>query len=402
MNENPTVLLSPQGREILARVAAMRGDAPGPELAAAEALRREYPASLAAAAMAQHELRLAARAKFGRAMEMLFTRDGYEQSSSEMIARHRAGRFGGTRRVADLCCGIGGDLIALASAPGSGAAVLAVDRDETHARLALHNAGVYGVADRVRICVADVRDVSLAGIDAVFIDPARRAGTHRFRAGVSEPPLDWCLALAERVPAVCVKAAPGLPAELIPPGWEAEFIADGRDLKEAVLWSPALATGPRRATVLPAADTLVAQPGAPVPVGEPGEYLLDPSPAVTRAGLVEDLARMLGARKIDPRIAFLATDREAETPFARTLRVVDSAPWNEKRFAARLRELGVGAADIRRRGLAGDVDQIRRRLRLTGPHRATVVLTRVGDKPWGLICADPRGGMGGPGGIAGG
>ena len=27
--------------------------------------------------------------------------------------------------------------------------------------------------------------------------------------------------------------------------------------------------------------------------------------------------------------------------------------------------------------------------KLSGPHRATVVLTRVNDKPWGLICTDP-------------
>jgi SAM-dependent methyltransferase len=326
-------------------------------------------------------------------MEMLFTRDGYEQASAEPIARHRAARFRAARRVADLCCGIGGDLIALAAAGEAERTVLAVDRDEVHARLALHNAGVYGLAGRVSACVADVRDLALPGADAVFIDPARRAGTRRFRAGVSEPPLDWCLALTDRVPAVCVKAAPGLPAELIPPAWEAEFIADGRDLKEAVLWSPAFATAPRRATILPAGDTLAGDPaggqGDRVPVGEPGEYLLDPNPAVTRAGLVEDLARLLGARKIDPRIAFLAADGKVSSPFARTLRVVDSAPWNEKRFAARLRELGVGAADIRRRGLAGDVDQIHRRLKLAGPHRATVVLTRVSDKPWGFICADP-------------
>jgi THUMP domain-like len=408
MNENPAVLLSPLGREALARAAALLGDAPGSELAVAAALRREYPASLAAAAVAQHELRLAAREKFSRAMEMLFTRAGYEQSSSETIARHRAARFGGARRVADLCCGIGGDLIALAAPPRPAApqpsepespdTVLAVDREEIHARLAVHNAGVYGEGGRVHACVADVRDIALDGIDAVFIDPARRAGTRRLPAGVSQPPLDWCLALAGQVPAVCVKAAPGLPAELIPPGWEAEFIADGRDLKEAVLWSPAFATAQRRATILPAGDTLTraltrapAEPGTsadPVDVTEPGAYLLDPSPAVTRAGLVEDLARLLGARKIDSRIAFLTADREVATPFARTLRVVESAPWNEKRFAARLRELGVGAADIRRRGLAGDVDQIRRRLKLSGPHRATVVLTRVNDKPWGLICTD--------------
>ena len=57
--------------------------------------------------------------------------------------------------------------------------MLAVDRDETHARLALHNAAVYGRAERVTAVVADVRDVRLTGIDAVFIDPARRQARHR-------------------------------------------------------------------------------------------------------------------------------------------------------------------------------------------------------------------------------
>lgn len=402
---DPTVLLSQPGQEILARLAALGEGKPG-DLAVAVALRREYPANLVAAATVQHELRLAARAKFSRAMAMLFTRDGYEQSSSEPIARHRATRFAGARRVADLCCGIGGDLIALA-AGAPGAEVLAVDRDEVHARLAAHNAGVYHAPAQVRACVADVRGLPLTGIDAVFIDPARRAGTRRFPAGVSQPPLGWCLSLTERIPAVCVKAAPGLPAELVPAGWEAEFIADGRDLKEAVLWSPAVSTAHRRATILPAGDTLTAVPGEAVPIAEPGDYLLDPNPAITRAGLVEDLARTIGAWKIAPRIAFLSARYEVRTPFARTLRVVDSAPWNEKRFARRLRDLGVGAADLRRRGLAGDVDQIHRRLKLPGmgggagrgaapgpaagtaPYRATVVLTRVADKPWGLICADP-------------
>jgi hypothetical protein len=407
VNEDPTVLLSAPGAGLLEWIG---GEFPGavPGLAAATRLRARYPAALVAAAMAQHELRLSARAKFSRAGQMLFTRAGLEQSSSEAIARHRAARLAGAARVADLCCGIGGDLTALAVAgsPGSpGRPVLAVDRDPVHARLARHNASAYG--GDARACVADVRDVDLRGIDAVFIDPARRGDAGRFRPGACEPPLDWCFALAGeagdgggRRPGVCVKAAPGLDTSAVPPGWEVEFIADGRGLKEAALWSPALATAPspweeagtglRRATILPGGYSLAAYPDAlePAPVAAPGPYLLDPSPAVTRAGLVAELARLLGAWQVDPLIAFLATPAEVTTPFARTLRVIDDAPWNEKRFAARLRELGVGAADLRRRGLAGDVDQIRRRLRLQGPHRATV-LTRVNDKPWGLICADP-------------
>lgn len=377
-------LMSPAGRELLGRLAA--GEFAGrPALALSGRLRREYPARLVATALTQHELRLAARAKFTRAMAMLFTRSGLEQATSEVIARHRAARFPAGQALADLGCGIGGDLTALAP----GRAVLAVDREQALVRMAVHNAGVYGATDQVRGCAADVRRISIGRFDAVFTDPARRAGTRRFAAGASEPPLDWCFALAAQVPVVGVKAAPGLPRELVPDGWEIEFIAEGRDLKEATLWSPALATAHRRATILPAGHTLLPEPGPAVPTAMPGRFLLDPNPAVTRAGLVEELARKLGAWKIDPMIAFLSADSELWTPFARTLRVVESAPWNEARFAGRLRALGIGAADIRRRGLAGDVDQIRRRLKLRGPHRATIVLTRVSDRPWGLICTDP-------------
>ncbi len=409
------VLLSPAGQELLAR---LRGEdvTAGQALRLAEQLRGSYPPDLVAAALTEQALRMSARAKFGRAQEMLFTRDGLEQASSQQAAAHSARRLRGFAAVADLCCGIGGNLAALAAS----SRVLAVDRDLTSLEFARHNAAVSGAPGPVLGVCADVRqlvaDSPQGGggrIEAAFIDPARRAGGRRLRAGVSEPRMDWCLRLTDWVPAVGIKAAPGLPLELVPPGWEAEFLAVGRGLKEALLWSPALASAPRRATILPAVDTpsdalsdtvgnaagdttpahpltpahtLTAEPGPPVPVAAPGEFLLDPNPSVTRAGLVEDLARRLGAWKIDPMIAFLATDREVSTPFARTLRVLESMPWHEKQAARRLRELGIGAADIRRRGLAGDVELIRRRLGLRGEGAATIVLTRREDRPWGLIC----------------
>jgi SAM-dependent methyltransferase len=380
-------LLSPDGRELLDRLAGERVD-PDRALELAQALRGQYPPDLVAAALTQQELRVAAQAKFSRAHEMLFTRAGLEQASSEITSAHAAARYPADRLVADLCCGIGGNLIAL----GAGRRVLAVDFDPVSLTFARHNARVYGVAGGLAAVRADVRDLALSGVHAAFIDPARRAGGRRLAAGRSEPPLGWCLDLAARVAAVGIKAAPGLPRELVPAGWEAEFVAVGRDLKEALLWSPALATAATRATVLPSGDTLAAVPGGTageVAVAQPGAFLFDPSPAVTRAGLVEDLARQLGAWKIDPAIAFLSHDREHRSPFARTLRVLESAPWHERHFARRLRELGIGAADIRRRGLAGDVPQIHRRLGLRGPGRATIVLTRVSGRPWGLICTDP-------------
>ena len=103
-------LLTPQGLELLDHLAAdamPAGTVPADTMPAATALRlgtqlrARYPADLVAAALAQHELRLQARAKFSRAMEMFFTRPGLEQASAEVVARHRSGRYGAAARVAD-------------------------------------------------------------------------------------------------------------------------------------------------------------------------------------------------------------------------------------------------------------------------------------------------------------
>jgi SAM-dependent methyltransferase len=391
-------LLSEEGRALLDGLPAGPLD-PDDALRVGTRLRRCFPAELVAAALAQHELRARAAAKFTRAASMWFTREGLEQASAEPLARHRAERYAGLPRVADLCCGIGGDLCALA--PGRDA--LAVDLDPVHVRMARENARALGAGEVGAAC-ADVRDLRLPRSLGVFVDPARRAGGRRLPATASRPPLGWCLGLADRVAGVGVKTAPGLPLDQVPPGWEVELLADRRELKEAVLWSPALAATTRRATVFPGPHTLAARPrstgappwgspdpsGPPVPCRPPGAYLLDPSPAVTRAGLVEELARELGAWKLDPRIAFLSADRPLHTPFGRLLGVDASLPWNLKRLRQALRERGVGAVEVRKRGSAVDVAELTSRLRLGGDARAVVVLTRVADRPWALVCTEER------------
>jgi hypothetical protein len=409
-------LLAPDGQALLSELRDCEVT-PASALGLGTRLRQRYPASLVARALAQQELRWRARAKFSRAMDLYFTRDGLEQASSEPVARHRARRLaaaaaaaaggggggasgaggasGGTPVIADLCCGIGGDLIALAGAAEAGL-VLAVDRDPVHLAMAAANAAVCGLDGRVRTWAGDVRDAPLDGCAAVFIDPARRDGGRRMAPGASEPPLDWCLGLAGRVPLVAIKAAPGLDLEDVPGGWETEFIAAGRDLKEAVLWSPALAGAATRATVLPGGEQLTALPdggaGAAGEVRPPGEYLLDPSPAVTRAGLVRDLAVLVGGWQIDEQIAFLSAGVPLVSPFGRSLRVLDSGPWNQKQLPGRLRAAEAGSVDIRRRGLAGNVEvlhrQLARQLDPAATRRITLVMTRAAGRPWALICED--------------
>ncbi|MEW5543178.1 methyltransferase domain-containing protein, partial [Streptomyces cyaneofuscatus] len=167
-------LRTPEGEHLLAE---LRDHDPAQELATATRLRRTHPAELVSAALGQARLRQRAVAKFGAgdAYRMYFTPNGVEQATRTSVATHRAARFAalGVRSVADLCCGIGGDAIALARA---GIAVLAVDRDPLTAEVARANAEALGLADLIEVRCADVTEIDTSPYDAVFVDPARRGG----------------------------------------------------------------------------------------------------------------------------------------------------------------------------------------------------------------------------------
>jgi hypothetical protein len=389
------LVMSSEGQTLLAELSA-RPIAESDEVRVLTKYRASYAPALVNAVFAQVKLRLRARAKFSRADQMYFTADGLEQASTERMAMYHGTVLHAFGDIFDLCSGIGGDLIGLAQRH----AVMAVDIDPVHSHMGVLNAGAYGVANRVQPLVGDVEMLDLyPGAElptrvAFFVDPARRAGGRRMSGGESQPSLEWCFSLAQNDAAVAVKAWPAIPLDRPPTDWGIEFVSEGRELKEALLVSPALNRPARRATVLlPDVRSLDAAPGDDIAVRAPGEYLLDPDAAVTRAGLVEDLARALDGDvwKIDNEVAFLSSREPLRTPFGRTLKIAASLPWNLNRLKEALRSLDIGSVDIRKRGSAVDVDDIQRRLKLTGTLPATVVLTRVVDKPWAFVCTSDVG-----------
>ncbi|MFJ3497467.1 methyltransferase domain-containing protein [Streptomyces sp. NPDC086091] len=379
-------LLTPEGRALLD---AVRGTDPADELAVATRLRREHPAELVSAALGQARLRQRAAAKFGPedAGRMFFTPNGVEQSTRASVAAYRAGRLRemGVTSVADLCCGIGGDALALARA---GIRVLAVDRDPLTAAVARANAGALGLDGLIEVREADVTEVDTAGYDAVFVDPARRGGRGRggriFDPEAYSPPLSWAIGAAQKAPYTVLKIAPGVPHEVIPAEAEAEWISDGGDVKEAVLWF-GTAPGAVRATLLPGPRTLLGA-GLPDPAVRPvGRWLYEPDGAVVRAHLVADVARDLDGGLIDATIAYVTADTLRPTPYATAYEITDVLPFNVKKLKALLRERGVGVLTVKKRGSAVEPEELRRKVRPQGPHAATVFLTRVTGAPTMLI-----------------
>ncbi|MEW2398740.1 class I SAM-dependent methyltransferase [Streptomyces sp. NPDC046862] len=376
-------LLTPEGLALLGEV---RGTGPAAELAVATRLRRDHPAALVSAAIAQARLRQRAAAKFGAedAERMFFTPNGVEQSTRASVATYRAARFAalGVESVADLCCGVGGDAIALARA---GIRVLAVDRDPLTAAVARANAAALGLSDLIEVREADVTDVDVAPYDAVFVDPARRGGRGRiFDPEAYSPPLSWAVGAALKAPRAALKIAPGVPHEAIPAEAEAEWISDGGDVKEAVLWF-GTEPGAVKATLLPGPRTLLGR-GLPDPtVRPPGPYLYEPDGAVIRAHLVAEVAAGLDGGLLDPHIAYITADSLRPTPYATAYEITDHLPFNVKKLKALVREREIGVLTVKKRGSAVEPEELRRKVKPHGPHSATVFLTRIADAPTMLI-----------------
>jgi SAM-dependent methyltransferase len=386
-------LLTPAGQALLGEVSAA-DVSESALLRTASRLRARHAPELVGAALTQVRLRVRARPKFGEdAGRMYFTPAGLEQATRTSVARHRARRFAarltGASPVLDLGCGIGGDLTARALAGCRG---LGVDLDPLTAAIARANLRALGVHDRATVREGDATAEDPSGYAAVFADPGRRTARGRiFDPDAYEPPLTTVLDLARAAPAGCVKVAPGIPHDAIPPEAEAEWISDGGDLKEAALWLGALAgEARRRATVLRAgADpaTMTEDPRiGPAPVTGWRRYLYEPDAAVIRAHLVAEVTARLDGALADPRIAYITSDTLRPTPFARAYEIDDVMPFSVKRLRAVLRERDIGTLTIKKRGFAADIDRLRRDLRPQGSGECVLVLTRVGDAPVALIC----------------
>ena len=387
-------LAEPAGRALVAELGPYRA---GEALAVLESLRsRGVDPDLAAAALTQARLRDAARPRLGApADEMLFTADGAEQATRTVVADLHAGRFAaaGVRRVADLGCGIGADSLALVRA---GVDVLSVERDPITAAVARAN---LPPAPAAQVRCADVLHTDLSDVDALFADPARRAGGRRIQDPERwSPPLSAVIGLRDGRP-MGVKVAPGMNHRDLGHA-HARWVSVDGDLVEAGLWYGAAAPeGPGRgATVVRdgVARHLLERPDAPgadradapvraAGVAPLGEYLIEPDAAVLRAGLVARLGELTGAGIVSADIAYLTTDLPPErwpghddpAALGTAYRILDVLPFQLKRRRAYRRERDVGALTIKKRGTAVEPEQLRARLGLRGSDPATIVLTRV-------------------------
>ncbi|ABB24905.1 THUMP-like domain-containing protein [Pelodictyon luteolum] len=333
---------------------------------------------------------------------LLYTARALEQASEERAASYMASLLKG-RRAIDLSGGLGIDAFSLA---GSFEEVVHVERDPVLSAIACHNMGVLGRRN-VECLRGDGRE-RLASFpdgyfDWIYLDPDRREGAHRnIRLEEGSPDVvslhDFLL---QKAPGVCIKASPAL---------------ETSRLKDRL---PSLASvtvlsvdGQCRATLL------ILRRQAPLEVerhavcirgaGEEArrftwrdtgerrvsdavmEWLLEPDPAILKAGLEGVVAETFGLLFINRSVGYLTAAHRPEGFPGRVFRVVEAALYSGKGFGKFLKRHGIDGAAIQRRDFPLSADAIRARYRLKEDDRRFLFFTRDAEaRPLAIYAVTP-------------
>jgi hypothetical protein len=332
------------------------------------------------ALLEQRKLRLKARRKNPLALDMLFTPLGLEQLTHAELARHKAGRLPeGVSTLADLCCGMGGDSMAVSDR------IRVVGVDLSRAALMAYGHNV-SLRRRAGAVLADVAR-SPVRADAAYLDPARRMAGQGDHWDENEFSPGWSVmeSLIARYGDMAVKLGPGGSPPPFLEEHEWEYLGLHDECLELTVWSGALGRpGLVKATELPEGASVQAWRGDLSDtfgrVEAPGAWLFEPVKCVVRAHLFGVLAARHNLWQIDPRIAYLSGNEPVESPLLKPYRILRELPFDKKAIREFLRTEEVGRLEIKKRGVALVPEEFRAGLRLAGPNEGTLVFTKAMDR----------------------
>lgn len=361
----------------------------------AKTLRKETTPERSALVMEQAQLRIRARKKFTRPDSMFFTRRGLEQSSGKLLAQYKARRFADHSNVADICCGIGGDFIALGkrrlkndNLPGDGKTV-GVDSDELTCLFAQRNFEVLGLDPALMsVQQTEFEKLALKSFDGIHIDPDRRVNGKSVHGNRFSPALGPIFEKAGKGCSLAIKVAPATPfSNYFPAEIEREWIGDHRECKQQVLWMGRAARNPgaRSATYI-GRDGKISRitvseldlDQTPAVFDTIHQYIYEPHPAVLASKLTEAIAIKYGLRRFTSSIAYLTGDVLVDDPLLPRFEVLQILPMSLRKTGKALNALGVGEIEVKKRGIENVAKEQYDRLKLEGPHKATLMLTRLG------------------------
>ncbi len=329
------------------------------------------------------KLRKKAQGKFSKAEEMYFTSTGLEQCSGENVSRYIADRFKKTGSiVTDLTGGMGGNSIFLAEH----LKVRLVEMDEVHLYCARQNAKVYGVDKNIEFIHGKAEE-NIGETTAFIIDPqrTREAKTKTRSFHNSEPNIAELLPkIKEKTENICIKISPAFDYKEVSEingSAEIEIVSEDNNNKAALLWFGDLKTATRRATILEERISFKSDDNIErVKITEEiGSYLYIPNKAISKAGLVNEVATEYGLSKVSSKHDILTSKKLIHYPekVFRSFEILDYDTFSIKNSKKILKKHKIDRSHIIAHHFIKGAETLRKKLKLKEGGDYTVIFMEL-------------------------
>jgi len=220
-------------------------------------------------------------------------KDGLQLSTPEIVAAYIGKRLK-TDIIADLGCGIGGQVIFFAKICKK---VYAVERDTEKIEYARKNCELYGV-DNVEFIEGDALSESVkekvSDADIIFSDPARPLSEKERTLENLEPSITEIIRLYSDITRqLAFHVPPQMPPSRITLDCEREYLSLNGQLNRLTLYFGALKRCDRSSVVLPGEFQLCSSDAHEIKKNEVLEYVYEPEPSIVKAELINELGQTL-------------------------------------------------------------------------------------------------------------
>lgn len=377
-------------------------------------LRQDLSPELAAFVVTLQSLQSKAAKKLGplaSELRIWWATDRALQQASPWQAAAVKAKWFGNKPTLDLCCGIGGDAMFLASR----GPVVAVDSDPLITELAAMNLNVDTIDVRLpksdsfeqsssppaRVVCNDVTELAIDSEWLVHLDPDRRPGSKRAsRPDQYQPGWSFVSQLLRSQSGVAVKLAPAAEPELTdcPPTHRCWISVAGSVREQSLLSGEAMSfsgLAPQLRSAIVArsdggfqifAPQIPSDNGVIDSVGTPLEWLVDPDAAIRAAGLSVSFGFTHGLRPLGrPSGFFTADDPPDVGHLAQVAKVIWAGSCDDRKLRREMRSRNVYPDVIKVRGTDHQPEVLRKKYRKCGDTPVQLWIGRGPDRVYAAL-----------------
>jgi len=301
--------------------------------------------------------------------DLICDRLAYEQATAKDISEYKAALWPSGAKIADLCCGMGGDSFWLPQNISVNGIDIAPERvlmfNENMKRLGLpHKAVLQNALDA-------------AGGDFFCIDPARREGLN--------PDFESILKISGKFSGGMIKLPPAFPENEIPKESDVLYLGNANDCRECLMLSGMFGKGIVRAAVIKFPNECnqwqcekKELQSISLEARNLGGFILEPSPVLVRSHLFISEAKKLGFWQIDSTLAYVSCENLPQKHSGFTAyKVIEQSSLSTNNVKAMLKKHNAGKITLKKRGVEVVPEAEIRRLSPKGEKEYILFYTRI-------------------------